>query len=354
MYKSVSISNFRGITHLEVNSLSRINLLVGPNNVGKTSILEAIFLLTGSNPDIVLRVNAIRGITIMRVELAPWGDMPWNSLFNNFNALNPIKLSGIDSNDNQIGVTIVEKAVNEYPLDLFASTSTSSDNLSRSKMKKLELSYTRNRESYLAEISFQQSDLKIDAPKLIPAVFPGHYLSAFGVNSIELNEKYGVLVQKGQDGKLLEILRIIEPDINGIYSVTIGGTPQLLIDVKGIAQRIPIQYLGGGINRLALFAIYLLTLESGIIFIDEIENGIYYRSLKNIWEKLGELSKLLNVQIFATTHSWECVTSAHEALAESQNDFSVYRVDAKPNITKAIRYDRNLLKTAIDQKIEVR
>ena len=60
-FKNIEIKNFRGIDHLKINDLSRVNVFVGQNNSGKSSILEAIHLLTGmSNPDMPLNLNRIR------------------------------------------------------------------------------------------------------------------------------------------------------------------------------------------------------------------------------------------------------------------------------------------------------
>jgi len=354
MYRSLNISNFRGITNLEANSLSQINLLVGPNNAGKTTILEALFLLTGSNPDIPISVNVHRGISAMRVELSPWGEMPWNSLFGNFDTTKKIEIFAVDREDQRVGFTAEEKPFSEYQLDLFSSTSTSSDIASRSGLKKLRITFSRNSQSFESDISFDQSKFKFDSKEVIPSVCPLFFLPAGGVNSKDLNERYGLLVEKGLEIDLLKTLQMIEPKIKGIYSVTIAGVPQLLIGVEGVVRKIPIQYLGSGTNRLAMFAIHLLSLESGILLIDEIENGLYYKSLPHVWKILGELSRSRNIQIFATTHSDECVAAAHEVLSEIGSDFSVWRVDAKPSATKMFKFDRELLDTALEQQIEVR
>lgn len=79
IFKNIEINNFRGFDHLKVDNFSNVNLFLGGNNVGKTSVLEAIFLLTGmSNPSMPPRVNALRNLK---------GDEPDNLklLFHNMN-----------------------------------------------------------------------------------------------------------------------------------------------------------------------------------------------------------------------------------------------------------------------------
>ena len=62
-YKNFKITNFRGIKNLEINDFSRINIFLGQNNCGKSSILEALFLLNASNnPQILLNLEALRTI----------------------------------------------------------------------------------------------------------------------------------------------------------------------------------------------------------------------------------------------------------------------------------------------------
>jgi AAA15 family ATPase/GTPase len=59
----IRIEDFRGFDTLEIDRLSKINLFVGKNNSGKTSIIEALFLIFGmSNPSILGNINKIRGL----------------------------------------------------------------------------------------------------------------------------------------------------------------------------------------------------------------------------------------------------------------------------------------------------
>ena len=62
MLKSVRVRNFRVFGELFIESLSRVNLIAGRNNAGKTSLLEALFMLSGGgNPQMALNSNVIRG-----------------------------------------------------------------------------------------------------------------------------------------------------------------------------------------------------------------------------------------------------------------------------------------------------
>jgi len=95
MYISFQVKNFRCFQDIKITEIKRVNLIAGMNNVGKTSLLEGFFIHAGAyNPEIVLRVNAFRGIEKLKLEYGWWNETPWMSLFNNFNILNPVELTG--------------------------------------------------------------------------------------------------------------------------------------------------------------------------------------------------------------------------------------------------------------------
>jgi hypothetical protein len=80
--------------------------------------------------------------------------------------------------------------------------------------------------------------------------------------------------------------------------------------------------------------------------------------MTNVWKAIAFAAKESNTQVFATTHSWECVLSAHEAFESSEtydSDFRLYRLDRlKDDKIKAVAYDRRSLDTAIKAGLEVR
>jgi AAA15 family ATPase/GTPase len=69
MYRSFTVRNFRGFEELAIDSFERINLLAGKNNVGKTALLEAIWIHhDANNPDLGLRVDSFRGLDVVDSE----------------------------------------------------------------------------------------------------------------------------------------------------------------------------------------------------------------------------------------------------------------------------------------------
>ncbi|MBR5611757.1 MAG: AAA family ATPase, partial [Bacteroidaceae bacterium] len=60
-FKNIEIQKFRGLNLLKVDDLARVNIFLGHNNSGKSTVLEALMLLMGmSNPDMIQRINYTR------------------------------------------------------------------------------------------------------------------------------------------------------------------------------------------------------------------------------------------------------------------------------------------------------
>ena len=114
MYEQLKIKNFRCFRELNFDKLARINLIAGKNNVGKTALLEAIFLHGGAyNPELAFRINAFRGMESFKVEYGTKVEAPWNSLFYRFNTGEEIQIEGKDSNLGSLIVKLKEIIASE-------------------------------------------------------------------------------------------------------------------------------------------------------------------------------------------------------------------------------------------------
>jgi len=77
--------------------------------------------------------------------------------------------------------------------------------------------------------------------------------------------------------------------------------------------------------------------------------------MAKVWEAIAQAARQSNTQIFATTHSWECVVAAHQALNASEvYDFLFHRFNLTNGEIKAVTYDQRKLNTAIATGLEVR
>ena len=113
--------------------------------------------------------------------------------------------------------------------------------------------------------------------------------------------------------------------------------------------------MGEGFRRLFLIAVALATAKGGTLLIDEIENGLHYSVLKDVWNAIAQAARQADVQVFATTHGYECIEAAQEVFSASDEyDFRLHRLDRVDDGIKAVTYDQEALGAATKFFMEVR
>jgi ABC-type multidrug transport system ATPase subunit len=123
-------------------------------------------------------------------------------------------------------------------------------------------------------------------------------------------------------------------DAFGIDDLSIemaAGTPMLFGRVDWSVAKLPIAAVSGGLNRLAPMLFAVANHPKGAIFIDEIEDGFYYRKMESIWSMLLGLAESYESQVFASTHSLECIQAAANVARSDPGKFSFIRVIKKEN-----------------------
>ena len=88
------------------------------------------------------------------------------------------------------------------------------------------------------------------------------------------------------------------------------------------------------------------------MLVDEIENGLHHSVLPDVWRVVGKVAEQFDVQIFATTHSYECVEAAREALGP--DGFRLHRLEVIDDMTRCVTYDADAVDGAIRHNMEVR
>jgi len=130
-------------------------------------------------------------------------------------------------------------------------------------------------------------------------------------------QRLGTLDKNDEQEKILSILRIFEPKLKRLQLIKVGPNDIIYAVFDG-KSKIPVNFLGTGFCRCLTLALILATNEHGILFVDEIENGIHHSFLNDFWGFLIEAAKLYNNQIIATTHSSEMINSFSEITQEKQ------------------------------------
>ncbi|MCZ6680490.1 MAG: AAA family ATPase [Candidatus Poribacteria bacterium] len=153
---------------------------------------------------------------------------------------------------------------------------------------------------------------------------------------------------------IFDILKIVEPRLKRLTVIVMGGTPTLHGDL-GFGRLIPLSFMGDGMGRLMSLVTAIANSSDGVVLFDEIENGIHYSIMTDLWLGIAELARKFNVQIFGTTHSFECITAVHKAFQKSGTyDFRLHRLDRVDDSIKAHIFDEEMLEAVLRAGWEVR
>ncbi|MEJ5229677.1 MAG: AAA family ATPase [Pseudothermotoga sp.] len=357
-YEKLQIENFRCFSEITFESLDRVNLLVGKNGSGKTALLEALFIHSGlHNPELVLRVNVFRGIDVFKMDPMQPTEAPWNHLFSGFNIKVPIRIVSFNESGTQ-KTTLKNASINEKMnvLQKMRSVGFEVGPVSAESIQILQL------ESIVNEKAVQKFHLILDQygvkvfPVPPPPPYPCVFLDARRRSSAkEIVDRFSASASnKDTLEEIISMIRTIEPRIEDLRIFTVGDTSILHTDI-GIGKFIPIHYLGDGLVRTLDIALSMYNVRNGVLLIDEIEDGIHHSALEQYWTNISTLARKLNVQIFATTHSYECLVAAHRAFSKSEiYDLKVYRLERYDGQRKVVEYSKEELDASIEVGFEVR
>lgn len=348
MFEWIEAKRFRNLENLRVDGLSRINLIGGRNNSGKTSLLELLFLFAwAGNPAVAVNANVVRGFVTGQDVSSLLN--PWAELFYKWDTELPIKVIAQHHSLGHLSLEVTSDSSKLIESPAILSASKSEIVFAQWILKFI---YSENG-GYHVETRMAMTDRGfVGVPPAKEAPFEAAILlprSREG-NTADVN-RLGVLKTQKRDGIVLNALRIIEPRIQSIEESSVYGSPMIVGDV-GLSQLVPLAVMGEGMAKLAKIVLLISSSQNGIALIDEIENGFHHSALENVWKVVELAAEQFNVQVFATTHSYECVMAAQSAL--KAEDFRYHRLDVVDSNVRCVTYPPESIKAAIRHDLEVR
>ena len=330
MLKSLHIKNFRGFRELKIEPLKRINLLTGQNNTGKTGVLEALALLL-SEPSAVHCVNLPN---LFRTSGGDSNENFWKWLFHNKSLTKNVEIRA--SFDDQKDFGLILQANPQIPINYESSLL-------------VNIGQVGNVPCYTVGFGGRRNNAGLKA-----AIFSTH-----PSNPIQDAIDYNRVILKRRKKQVEKLLREIEPRLDAVEALQTGqpgssSSPLIYADL-GLSEMIPVTQLGQGFNRLLDIYSEIVAADAKVLLIDEIENGLHHSVMPVIWKGLFLAAKEFDVQIFATTHSWECIQAADEAAHAGENyDLALIRLDRVNEDIKATVIDEKSLTTAKEFHWEMR
>lgn len=349
MFRSLNICNFRRFNELRIDQLSNINLFAGRNNSGKTSLLEAVFLLAGAgNARVAMDPYVLRSWQPGDGAQANWPF--WKQFFADLDTRRSIRIEGEHTVHGRLGLGITSgrQPVAEIPLartDRVAETSINGE-------RSLTFEYSGPSGAEVnSRIIVNDEAARVEQGN-ITVPFSSIILLPRIKRSIQDDAmRLGQLRQRKQGDLVLRALQTVEPKLQSIEDNSSSGTPMIWGDI-GLSELIPLSVMGEGMTQIARMVLAIATTSDGIVLIDEVEIGIHHSALVNMWRVVDEAAKQFRVQIFATTHSFECVTAAHKSLSAER--FRLHRLEVSDEESRCITYEPESIDSAVRHDLEVR
>ncbi|MDC4717970.1 ATP/GTP-binding protein [Acinetobacter sp. YH01020] len=386
MLNSLLIENFRSLEKLEVPQLGQINLIVGKNNSGKSSVLDALKLYASFSDEGTL-VDIIDEHDEFYILEEDSSLSPYESLFygRRFKENHKIIIGELNDPETRLSIEASKAVELHLPVDKesggflayqvsyqdiddqnegsFEEDSNVVNTFKITQNKKTKRIILDNLADRIYRNRNRKTKMNIKSYSDITTSF---------ISNDELADAWDKVGLRDYASKVLKALQIIEPKIQAINFVNAQdwGRSSLytrekerripLVRIEGVDFPIPLKSMGDGIIRLFQLSLRLYEAKDGFLFIDEFENGLHFGVQKQAWETVFELSKSLNIQVFATTHSWDCIESFTQvALERTDIEGCLFRI-GKPtrgpmkDKTTATIFTEDDLKILSQSHVEVR
>ena len=364
MISALTIQGYRGFEQFQMSGLGRVNLLVGTNNSGKTSVLESIFLLMSTGePAALWQVLSRRGeCLVTEVKGSPRGfrmDVEVRHLFSGHQVRPGSRF--VVSAGNRVANRSVAFTIEESnPTNIGMPVA-----IAAGPLPGLLLKVTGNPAPAVPVIGLSPVGDLDETATVFRRPLDGQPTIFLVSESLELDELVGLwngVVLTPAEALVLRALQFVDPEIErvAIQAATAssyyrsGSRGGFIVKRRGIDRPVPIGSLGDGMWRMLVMAIAITQCRGGVLLVDEIDTGLHYSVMSDMWRLIFNAAKELDVQVFATTHSYDCVYSLANICAEAdeRNPITVQRIEAGKSA--AVPYAQNEIKIAADREIEVR
>jgi hypothetical protein len=335
MISSLTVENFRCFQRVKLTDLRRVNLLVGDSGSGKTALLEAIFLNLGVSPELVLRIRAWRGQDQVQISTDQRGySSIWNDLFHKFDSTKEISISFDDSAAERRTVKIKYTQGKELVLPLGNGSGSSAP---PSSVAPIEFTYELGTKRFSVVPEMTARGLRVQAANL-PPVAGVFFATQSQIGKEQYAGFYSDLSRQKREGEIVDLLRTEFPYVESLSVEISHGVPMLFASVPYLPEKIPVTLLSSGINKLLCLLLAVASQRNGVVVVDEIETGFYWERMPSIWRLLLRFAKRYGVQIFASTHSSECLSALASVSRKRPDDAVLIRMQTKDGISTAEQF----------------
>lgn len=345
MLDSLIIKNFRSLADFEVAKLGRVNLIVGKNNSGKSSVLEALRIYAGNGQRALLDSISAEHDETYRVKegerMEPDALVPFQDFFTGRmfpadddtaiqigSATNPGDVlqaqhvflaetrEPIVDEDGEPAMRIRRRVVSKAQVDDESGELRQALQLIKGDRRYPPL-FLDVGNARLRSFSFESANTT--PCSVVPTQF---------ISQDELSDEWDKIALTEHEVVVKQALRIIAPEFENLTFVRnedvrpgVRSSFQRSAKVKlsDVPRPVPLNSLGDGMLRVLQLALKLFPAKGGFLLIDEFENGLHYSVQEKVWALLFDMAEKLNIQVFATTQSWDCIESFTKAAVARQD-----------------------------------
>ena len=372
LLQDIHIQNFRLFKSLRLENLPQFTLIGGKNNSGKTSLLEAVFLLLGcQTPDVFFKLLNFRGLNVFQAKSL------FATLYHNLDINKNMKFEyKLKNKQKKIEYKIMPNV--HQPLNIIKDDiiELKKDLPDPNAFHKMEIRYkigSNSHKVFLESDSKGEYYLKGEAQnfKTYDEGIKGYFLpAAMSLDFTGKNVKlYSNLDKENKTSEIMEALRMLEPKLKSLNVIAEGATPVLYADTD-FGKKLPLALTGEGMKRLLLIILLISDTKNGIVLLDEIENGFHHSVMSDVWQTITAYAQKCQTQIIAVTHSREFVQKAVEGIEKPiqnlkqnsssaanpnlKDNFKYIRIDREGDKFTPVYYNFEILKTALDKNFEIR
>ena len=391
---NLAIRNFCGIDELSVSRLGRVTLFVGQNSVGKTTVLNAvaIYAARGRRVELERLLQEREEFVSIRDEDGDATlEVDWTTLFYGRKAYGDACITiGPSHPDNQLKIATMPLSDEQKALlDRWLSTG-----FSDVSWQGLKTVFGNSEQIIPWIIPRTDSDSQVDYEKryrinsrfnsgemqrLLQENEPLPRIRCVSLGTglpddRDLSQYWNEIVLTSDEELAVQAMGLIFPDeVERIAVIGHDSIPgrsrsrrgslmsrlrmrdRILVKLRDSNRPVPLKSLGGGAERLFSVALALANSRDGFLLIDEAENGIYHSIQKDFWAMILKVAYENNVQVLATTHSWDCVEGFAEAAdANAEVEGRLVRIDRDEFGLHAVEYPERDLVAAVRRRIETR
>ncbi len=350
--KSLYIRNFKNLSSLDIDKLDRVNLIVGKNDVGKSTLLEAIsiYLANGATAWIRTILDARGEVIGKQTEDINVVKKHFLSLFTgrkeDYNVANAIRIGESAKDEALLTIQQVKLSVQKLEnVNLFESDEKEANDFED------EIVCLRKFVGKRTSLVFYKS-----FPIASMDTLPFQYVHTVDFNTKDNAKLYDNIAMTDKESFLIQALNVINPNIRKINFISDNefGQRVPIVVLEGDDTRYRLSSMGDGVNRLLTIVLAMLNCKNGTLLVDEFDTGLHYSVQDKLWDIVFLLSEKLNVQVFATTHSNDCIRSFAKANENKPNGQCIRLDERGKNIVPTVYESSDDILFALKNNIEIR